>query len=229
MTGVSDLPREDDLPYSVVANTTIPSKERYAKKHGYDFLSIRYFGTDHGNKLPIDGPVSFIRAYRAFRMLDEYDIVVWLDADSLITNPEIKIEDLAADNYSFYASWAWSGGNLFSTGNFILKRTETIDTLFQAFYENMDKFNDEQELFNTIYNQDFLSLRKTMKILDTCVFESLPDVDLYKSVTTPPWEWVIPHVYVQCPWKEGNFLVHITCSKNKIRMNLLQSYFHHYL
>ena len=47
ITGTTDIVRNpEDLSMTEVFDLTLPSKQRYAKKHGYDLLSLRSFGED---------------------------------------------------------------------------------------------------------------------------------------------------------------------------------------
>ena len=104
MTGVSDIdcirdirdPHRTDNTYADLNDLTLNSKERYARKHGYDFLSVRSFGADHLARFDVS-QIGHMRAYRAFRLLKEYDIVMWIDADSVVTCDDYKIEDFGGD------------------------------------------------------------------------------------------------------------------------------------
>ena len=131
LTGTTDIlrsPNETDNTMEEVFDLTLPSKQRYAKKYGYDLLSLRSFGSDKQNIFK-DKHLGFLRALRAFEMLEHYNIVMWIDADSIITNDNFSINDFQIDeNHSFYASWDWNNvGHSFSTGNFIIHKTKNTN------------------------------------------------------------------------------------------------------
>jgi len=69
------------------ANKTTQNKFEYAEKHGYGFLSER-------NYKGYDRPISWYKIYKILNLINDYDWVVWMDADSLITNYNVKIEDI---------------------------------------------------------------------------------------------------------------------------------------
>jgi hypothetical protein len=230
MTGMSDInqdvhdPNRTDNTYADVHNLTLNSKERYARKHGYDFLSVRSFGSDHlGRFSPSE--IGQMRAYRAFRLLEEYDVVMWIDADSIITCDDYSLEDFGIDeNHSFYASYDWSWKQSFSTGNFILNKTDRSELLFKTYYDNAKQFPEEQMALNGIYRSDANGLRSTMKILDHKFLGSIPSVEMYHSVGT--WQG---RANIPWPWNEGDFLLHVTGVQNKHRIAVLKKYFERYL
>ena len=75
-----------------VLDLTIPSKQQYAAKHGYDFMSVRSFPGDAECGLE-ERHIGFQRTVLAFKLLRHYESVIWVDADSIITNFDYKIEN----------------------------------------------------------------------------------------------------------------------------------------
>ena len=67
-----------------VLDLTIPSKQKYAAKHGYDFMSVRSFPGDAECGLE-ERHIGFQRTVLAFKLLRHYESVMWVDADSVIT------------------------------------------------------------------------------------------------------------------------------------------------
>jgi hypothetical protein len=237
MTGFTDSikgvldPKHEDSPMEDLYELTLPSKEKYARRHGYDFLSIRNFGCDQKNKLNVQlGNPQFqvgkLRAYRAFRLLNEYDVVMWLDADSIVTNIEYGIDHFGInDSQSFYASYDWEWKNSFSTGNFILNKTEGSQQLFNVFYDSADKFPEEQSAMNRIYKENPMNMRKEICILDHEYLGAVPNISMYTSVGA----WGKERRPPPYPWKSGDFLLHVTGSLNSQRIAILTTYFKEYL
>lgn len=233
MTGMTDINRDIldpngiDNTYAEVNDLTLKSKEQYARKHGYDFLSIRSFGKDRFGKFEAS-EIGHLRAYRAFRLLEEYDVVMWIDADSLITSDSYSVEDFGlTDDVSFCASYDWCWRQSFSTGNFILNKTKRSDLLFKTYYymAKQSANDSEQSVLNAIYNSDTNSLRSTMKMLDHKFLGSIPSLEMYRSVGCT-WDG---RPNIPWPWKEGDFLLHLTGSANKHRIAVLKNYFEKYL
>jgi hypothetical protein len=228
ITGTTDILRtaeETDNTMEEVFELTLPSKQRYVKKHGYDLLALRSFGEDkQGTFNPRH--LGFLRALRTFEMLQYYDTVMWVDADALITNDNYKIEDFIDDNCCLFVSWDWGGKNTFSTGNFILKNTLNIDELLKSFL-SVGKFvikhkqwGEEQTTFNLIYNST--SLKENIKILDHKYLNSIPSKKMFRGI----WDGR-PDPFA--PWTHESFLVHITGVPNKNRIDVLKNSFGEYL
>ena len=229
LTGTTDMLRrenETDNTMEEVFDLTLPSKQRYAKKHGYDLMSMRSFGSDrHGRFKNTD--LGFIRVLRAFEMLEYYDYVMWIDADSIITNENYTIDDFQLDDkMCFYASWDWAGKTTFSTGNFIVHRGENFDNLFNTFLSvskyviETNQWGWEQTTMNLIYNQT--NFKNNIKILDHKFLGAIPNRDLFRGI----WDGRSEPKY---PWNKDCFLSHITGIPNKNRIDVLKNSFGEYL
>ena len=81
-TGYNETPR-----YKIMGDFSSIDKHFYAQKHGYSFLSERQY-----DKYPRN--ISWYKIWKILKMIDDYDYICWMDADTLIQNPSIKIEDL---------------------------------------------------------------------------------------------------------------------------------------
>jgi hypothetical protein len=236
------LTGSDESMHSVL-DMTIPSKQRYIQKHGYDLLVRRSFSPipELGFLDTLVG-IGFLRTLMVFQMLEYYDTVMWIDGDSVITNENMPIEDFLIGDHSFYASWDWlshadggQGYTGFSSGNFIIRRTANTKKLFDAFLQVSQHFlQDEgadQVTLNTIYNAGGEDLRKEFKVLDHKYLNAVPEF----MTTTKTWMAdpkrsgpTRSHVIVS-PWNEDCFLAHLTGCTNKDRINILQTYIKKYL
>ncbi len=74
-----------------IGELTAPSKEVYARRHGYDFLCQTTFP-------PTVAPC-FERVYMALENMDRYDWMFYTDADAMITNQDTRLENLIDDQY----------------------------------------------------------------------------------------------------------------------------------
>jgi hypothetical protein len=71
ITGYTDSVRSIDSTDNTmeeVFDITLPSKIKYAKKHGYDFLAMQSFGSDKSGNYK-DTDIGFLRALRTVRIL----------------------------------------------------------------------------------------------------------------------------------------------------------------
>jgi hypothetical protein len=202
-----------------VLDLTLPSKQEYCKKHNYDLLSLRSFAADAECNFN-STQVGFLRAVMAFRQLRFYDNVMWIDADSIITNMEYKIEDFIQGDECFIASYDWMHFNSFSTGNFIVRKTKDTQQLFNRFLAvSQYRLNDimaEQGTLNQIYNE--LDSNKTMfNILPHKFLNSVPEF----LVETDTWRNDNNRSGIIRPWTPDCFLAHLTGLSTSERVNIL--------
>ena len=230
LTGTTDIlrnPNETDFTMEEVFDLTLPSKVNYAKKHGYDILALRSFGTDQNNVFT-HTDLGFLRVLKTFDMLKHYDIVMWVDADSIITNDNFSIDDFQLDDdHCFYASWDWTGKSSFSTGNFIIKNAPSTEQMFKAFLsvgkyvKDSKQWGWEQTTMNMILNST--SLGKHIKLLDHKYLNSIPGKNILGSI------WSSDRPEPKFPWSNESFLVHLTGISNTERINLIKTHFSRFI
>lgn len=234
MTGVSTIipPKNDDVSMEDVFELTLPSKQRYAKRHGYDLLTMRSFGS--GEKYGFkDTNIGLLRMVRAFEMLKHYNIVMWIDADAIITNEKFSVKDsFCLDNkHCLYTSYEWAEWCIphqaFSTGNFILQKTNDTENLFSTFLEvgksHIEGFGEEQNAMNWIYKNT--ALKSTIKILEHLYLNAVPYA-MYRDRIRVYGD-IQQKIY--SPWKDTDFLAHIGGLPNKNRIDILNNHFKKYL
>jgi hypothetical protein len=154
-------------------------------------------------------------------MLNYYDIVVWIDADSIITNDQIKIENFPIEeDITFYASYDWNGKYSISGGNFMFVKNKNTEHFLEVFYSLVGKAKHEQEAMNFLYFRT--PYKNMMKILDHDYLNAAPTREMYAE------QWAtrgdIPY-----PWNEKSFLCHLTGASNRHRERILKSYFNNFL
>jgi hypothetical protein len=207
-----------------VLDVSLPPKYSYVQKHGYDIWVIRHwerFSKYHFLKHEenyMQKILGFLRPLVCFEMLEFYDIVMWIDADSTITNSEYKLEDITKDDHCFYASYDWVWDRSFSTGNFILKKNENSQMFFEGFLETSKHFEDhsfqEQMTFNTMAGDSRYS--NLIKTLDHDILNSVP-----KCIEeTNSW---INRDPIFKPWSENSFIAHITGSSYQDRIDIMKN------
>lgn len=94
-------------------NVTLPILEEYCNRHNYD-LSVNEV-MQYGQYTGYD------KLHQAYEHLQLNDVVMVMDADTLITNLTIKVEDIIDDNHDFFISEDYNGIN---AGVFIIKKTD---------------------------------------------------------------------------------------------------------
>lgn len=137
-----------------LAAVTIPVMQKYCDKHGYH-LNI--------NKIP-DGNFHFIKTKDTRKLLEEFDVVMGIEADVLITNMDIRVEGFLDEENELYITTDINNVNF---GVFIAKSTQWMKDLFDWIETRSQNTGDEQNLFER-YTFD-----KTKKCEHPC-FNSIP-------------------------------------------------------
>jgi len=202
-----------------VLDLTAPSKQKYAAIHDYDFMSMRSFAADKQCGFE-SHHVGFLKATMAFKLLRFYDVVMWLDADSIITNYDYKIEDFITGTGCYIASYDWMHYTSFSTGNFIVKRTKDVECLFNTFLNvSKSRLNDimaDQGALNLIYN--FSTEYKNMfNVIPHKFLNSVPSF----LVETKTWKDDNNRSGIVEPWNPECFLAHFTGTSTTERIELI--------
>lgn len=222
-----------------VLNLTVPSKERYAKKHNYDFIVKKSFDEELIKYGGIN--IGFIRTILCFNYLEQYDIVAWIDADSIITNDLISIEEITNDKHCFYASYDWlcspnSRFNryTFSTGNFIIRKNSNTIKLFNSFIYHAFNFfkNDimaDQGTLNYIHQNT--DLKDLFLILEHKYLGAVPACvkKVYNWKNHPERFGENATYPIEYEWNPNCFLAHLTGCLNDGRIELLLNDFKEYL
>ena len=225
ITGTTDINTnlsDGELLFKNVFDKTFVSKLNYVNRHDYDFLSLKNFGKDKSGKYG-ENQIGFLRILKVFNMIEDYDYIMWLDADALITNPSMSVEDFQIDNCVFYCSYDWPGKNSLNTGNFILKNTSHTKSFIEAFYNISKTHNlpEEQATINFMYL--FTEFKQIIKVLEHKYLNSAPSEFLVKKEI---WK---NKPSIPFPWKEGDFLVHATGLPNSERVRIFDDHFKKYL
>jgi hypothetical protein len=198
----------DDAMASV-GDVLAPSKVAYAARHGHDYHCHRDYHTDTH---PGWQKIALLREF-----LPRYDAVLWLDADTLVTGPDVVIEDLTietrrpGDPEVFWVSRDHSHcsdadfPHHFCTGNFLLENAPAAYRLLdlveaRAHWANTQLWEQSAMQEEHRENPD---LRPLVKVLDRRVLNSVPFPELPE------------------PWQPGDFLCHFSGIANHIRLEYI--------
>jgi hypothetical protein len=206
---------------------TIPSKQKYASIHGYDFLSLRSFPTDLECGFDEKKHVGYLRANIAFKMLRFYDAVMWIDGDSVVTNFDFKITDFQKNDTCFTASYDWFHCSTFSTGNFVIFKNNKTQHLYNTFLalarqrvQNGNPFDQEQGTLNALWLR-LPEIKNLFNILPQKFLGGVPSF----ITKTPSWiQRKNDQVgKIVSPWDKTNFLAHLTGISNEDRINIIKN------
>lgn len=112
-----------DAKYAPIADVTLQPMRDYAARHGYGLMLGRYH--EDPTDLRTYGDRGKIDLYQIH--YDAHDVLMWLDVDVLVTNPEIRIEDVLGDRPFL---WTYDGNGPCS-GFWIARCNEPVGLTFQ--------------------------------------------------------------------------------------------------
>lgn len=208
----------DDNGYKETGLISGPNKAKYAMMHGYDFICTR-------NYTGYNRPISWFKIKYILELMNKYDYIFWSDADAVITNPNIKIEnlidisvprqecvylspkavpekvklpELKETNY-IIAQDEYSP----CMGNFIIKSSSWSYWFFNHIYEQV-RFLNDPIWDNRAQDDLFFNMPSTMEYV-----KFLPK----KMINS-----MIPD------WSSGDFLIHFAATEMPRRTNLMREY-----
>jgi hypothetical protein len=101
-----------DDRFAPIARVTAANKTAYCERHGYAW---RPFET----RLAPELPPAWSKIPSILRILPDFDWVMWTDADSLVTNPNIRLEPFTATGADLVITADTKGIN---SGEFLIRR-----------------------------------------------------------------------------------------------------------
>ena len=196
-----------------ICAASVANKRAYAKMHEYDFIFVT-------EALDKTRPTAWSKILAVQRHLPRYKWLLFLDIDTLIMNPEIRLEDIADDNYEQVLGADHNGIN---SGVWFVKNTRWMRWFLTELWAQEElvrgnyAFHYEQRAFHHLFQTKVWSknvgtrnepyngaedVRKRSKVVNQCVFNSLL-----------PW-------YVN-----GDFVVHLAGMKGVAQCYLFWQYY----
>ena len=159
------------------------SLEIYCQRRGYDMI------VEHGT-MDDSLPPHFSKMLLLQKHMDKYDYVIWIDADIMIMNLKILVQDLIVKymgTHDMMVSRDISGH--INTGFWIVRTTEQSRHILGAVHKLPElryRGCEEQDVFNELYTRDLFGLQSCCKVLDD---QSIMNccVGLFK------WEYYLIH------------------------------------
>ena len=195
--------------YKECMNLGIESKVKYCKKHGYDFIDDESVYHEQGK----DRPIAWSKILMVKKYLPYYDYVVWMDADTMITNDEIKLEDYIKehlDTREFLFTRDIS--HKINSGVFFVKYSYLSFQFLDLIYskeEYIDSHTWEQEAINYIHDKNVDNFHEYSIILpvekqhlfNCCIGLYKQGMFLIHFYGPRNMDWVSKGMKDFCPWK----------------------------
>ena len=212
-----------DENYHELASVTVPVKEAYCQKWGYEFVcrtsDFFYNNTYNGN--PSDLLIGFEKLKMVLDVFEErphLDWIHWSGTDVLITNYNVRLENIVDDDYHIVVCFDGNGMNVDSM---LIKNSKVGRGLMRWILDNVENYRHhwwyEQQAMIDFYFQDPLG-KDIIKALPQRVMNSYI-YDLYPEWRTKPH---IDHTGHNGDWQEGDFMLQLPGLPTQQRIDVMK-------
>jgi hypothetical protein len=148
--------------YKKMVKYGIRNKERYCKKYNYPLI------TDE-SVIDLSRRTQWGKIKLILKYIDQYDYLVWIDADTYITNDAITLESLV-EKYNSESKYSliyekdpfiWV-----NSGFMIAKNTEYLKALLNECWNHLDQICDEQGSLDYLYRSNWNNAQNNILVLD---------------------------------------------------------------
>jgi hypothetical protein len=146
------------------------SLELYCAKHGYEFV-WETEETKDGVYVEGDRDIPWYKIKLLQKCLDssDADFIVWNDADSIIVNPDIKLEDIITEHLGdkdvlLAKDWL----STLNTGTMFLRNCDYTKALLQKIWDNTGEFDatlHEQASLGDLYTRNVFNTQERVVVL----------------------------------------------------------------
>lgn len=194
----------NDSAMDLVGDLTAPNQEAYALRHGYDFERVREYE-------PGSHP-SWQKLRLLKERLSDYRGILWLDADTLVTNP-LSVARMEGRGFHVSTDWTWPAPEdaikHFSLGNFYVDNCPGSFAVIEAALARWEWSNTplwEQQAIQEEYRANE-AIREHVHVYPRRTFNAVPATP---NTTGPE------------PWEPGDWLCHFTYLPNEERARLMR-------
>ncbi len=179
--------------YKELSDLVLPNLVSYCKSHNYDLFI---------NKIGKENP-HFVKTEDARKLLDSYELVMSIEIDALIINPDISIESFIDKDHDIFLTKDVNGSN---SGVVIWKSTEFTKKWLDFIQSKKEYYGDEQNVFENFNDNK-------IKYCPHPAFNSVP-YDLYYKpsygkIGYIEGEEVKVPTHNQGNFKKGDFIFHL--------------------
>jgi hypothetical protein len=190
---------------------SIKNIHHYAKKHNYAFIVFN--DTFNDDVSPCWNKVAAI-----LNVLPKYKYVIWMDADAVINNPEIKFESFI-NKYNNYDLLVCTDIDIekecINSGILIVKNTSWSNQIFNKIWnsEIVHGHNDQNVIFYEIVKEIYPDIPPDIKFSPHCFninhphLKILPENDFNSNIQN---------------YKKNDFIIHLMGCNTNDRINIMR-------
>jgi hypothetical protein len=206
LTSYTDHIRWDNYGKCDYGDLASLNHHEYSNKHGYSYIKEIVKNDNYSDWHPTWIKIDVLKKY-----LPLFDYVVWIDADAIFVNQDIKIEDMITDNVDLVIPKLEVdrvSGNMWThttTGFMVFKNSEWSNHILNELWNNpkqfkFEFFHEQSRLDELIY--DNFKLDSHGNILNK-VIDDIEHPLLLNNIR------ILPYSYHRC-WEDGvmNYVYH---------------------
>lgn len=190
-----------------IGDLTVRGKKKYAERWGFDFKCHRDYSPDTH---PAWQKLGIVRS-----ALLSHKLVLWLDADILVTNPDVDfVQEIAKEHmgFTFSYDWEFTDPDLFTSCAFTVMSCPRSfrfldEAMKQTRFSVVTSCTWDQEAMRTV-NRMGGEWAETVRVLPHRELASVP-TEVQRSVS---------------PWQPGDFLCHLGGIPNEWRVVLFDKF-----
>jgi hypothetical protein len=187
--------------YEVLANLVLPNRRIYCEKHGYESVEVGGWDSDTWEgRAACWGRMDVSR-----KVLHRFDAIFVMDIDAVITNMDIKIEDLATHDFVSTADV-----NGLNAGMILIKHTD-----WSAAF--MDKYWETGKRYQHFPNSE----QSCMAHLLICEPQEKWSIKPQRTMNSFPYHLYEDFKFPEGQWESLDFILHTPALDIQTRLKVL--------
>jgi hypothetical protein len=168
----------------VTSPMSIDNKVRYCLHQGWDLVIGGVLG-DHVPKEDVRGrqmeerSSRWLKIYHILRIFDNYDIIVWMDLDTLMTTSDINMVEYFDGDKDLHLTDDWGNWKRINSGVFGFRTTDWTRKFFEDVWMHNDGgkgVSDQRSINHVLEHRSEEERQAKVDILDRSIFNAFPRI-----------------------------------------------------
>lgn len=204
------------------ANPVFKNNEEYCLKHGYIWK-------EYGELKDENRPTNWSKiAYILEELKNDYDWIFWIDADAVIMNHSVKLEEFINDDYDFivtHSPCGWCTGTWFINNNNYSKKLLEYTYSKEEFINHPSGVQVDSAFYNAAYEKGGRII-----VRPQTDFNSFPHYSYYRDFgdfTTEAGVFKFRATYEDyksISFSDGDFILHMAGFNDSGRESIIKDY-----
>jgi hypothetical protein len=168
----------------VTTPISIDNKVRYCMEHGWDLVIGGLVG-DQVQEEDVRGRQMegrsnrWLKVYHILRMFDDYDVILWMDLDTLMTTVEINMVEYFDGDKDLHLTEDWGFWDRINSGVFGFRTTDWARKFFEDVWEHNDGgkgVSDQRSINHVLQLRSKEEREAKVDIMDRSVYNAFPKI-----------------------------------------------------